>query len=83
MAGSSTNSTFCHRIVPITPASSPSAAHCPGVRPARVVAQSHVKIATAAIDGACAIDGSFTRYQRMNEPSATTATASAAHPAVV
>ena len=73
MAGSSTKSTFCHRIAPITPASSPSAAHCPGVRPPRVAAQSHVKIATAAIDGACAIDGSFTRYQRMNEPSATTA----------
>ncbi len=33
MAGSSTNSTFCHRIVPITPASSPSAAHCQAVRP--------------------------------------------------
>ena len=38
------------------------------------------QIATAAIDGACVIDGSRTRYQSMNEPAAASTAATAASP---
>ena len=39
--------------------------------PPRVAAHAHVNVATAAIDGACVIVGSLTRYQSRNDPVAT------------
>jgi len=46
-----------------------------------VAIQAHVKPATAAIDGAWFMPGSFTMYQSMNEPMNTQIVAIAASPA--
>ena len=62
----------------MNPASRPRAAHAASDRRSRVAAHSHVNAATAAIDGACVMVGSFTRYHAMNEPQTATATAAPA-----
>ena len=62
----------------MNPASSPSSAHDRSVRRSLVAAHIQVKPATDAIDVACVMLGSFTRYQAMNDPQIVSATAGAA-----
>jgi hypothetical protein len=90
IAGSSMNSAFCQRIAIISPAPNPSRPHRvsesdPGdpdvSRIPPVAAHAHTNAATAAIDGAWLIDGSFTRYQSMNDPASVIVVAPAATPA--
>ena len=78
MAGSNANSAFCHLMVVISPAPRPSSTHDTRLRPPRVRAHQYVKAATAAIEGACVMLGSFTRYHSRNDPDATSAVADAA-----
>jgi hypothetical protein len=82
-AGRRAKIAFCQRIVPMKPASSPSAAHCQRGRAPRVAAHAHVKTATAAIEGACDMVGSFTRYQRRKDPVATSTMPNAAQEALL
>ena len=67
--GSSANSRFCQRIERHEARRANRAAPTArSERLSRVAAHSHAKPATAAIDGACVMLGSFTRYHAMNDP---------------
>ena len=70
---------FCQRIRADQPAEQRRGAPTTAsVRRSRVAAHSQVKPATDAIDGACVMLGSFTRYQSMKEPATSSTTAGAA-----
>jgi hypothetical protein len=75
MPGSSAKSTFCHRIIADNPMSTPSIAQSRGRRVSCVAPHIQAKPATDAIEAACVMLGSLTRYHSMNEPATVRTTA--------